>query len=660
MLLIDFEVDIKGDKMFELALNHIKKYMDSTLVLEDINFQIYSGEKVGIVGVNGSGKTTILKLIAGILPLNCYPGSRSLGYDEGSISMPRDARVSYLNQIPEYPEGYTVEDVLKSAFASLFEMEKSLRKMEAEMGSVSEDLLDRYMREYSSLMIKYENEGGYDIAEKMSRVCSGLKLDEVFLKRQFSLLSGGEKTTVILGKILLDSPDILLLDEPTNHLDIDAIEWLEVYLKNYSGIVIVVSHDRYFLDNVVEKIIEIEDMVSSTYKGNYSDYTRQKEELMMTQFANFKEQQKQIAAMKKAIKDLRDWAMRSDNGKFFRRAASIQKKLDKMEKIEKPKFDRSNMKLSFSTSSRSGNETIIISSLFKKYDDKNIFDDASLMVEYGESLALIGANGSGKTTLFKMLLGEESPCSGKVSFGSNVMHAYLPQVIKFDDEEMTVLESFRDNKDISEGKAREYLSKYMFYGPTPFKKVRHLSGGERVRLKLANLLYEDVNVLLLDEPTNHLDIDSIETLEDALSSFKGTVVFISHDRYFIKKMAERIVAIESGKLKSYDYGYDEYRDKKKKAAEEIEKKSKADKTPKSDKKPPVEKVLSEKQIQKSKETKRLRLENEIKVLEQELELIEKGMNENPMDFENLNDLYKKRQNLSEKIEMLMGEWMELS
>ena len=265
--------------MFELSLNHIKKYMDATLILEDITFQIYSGEKVGIVGPNGCGKSTVMKLIAGILPLNCYPGSKSLGYDEGWIAMPKEATVSYLDQIPEYPISYSVLDVLRAAFADLFEMEAQLRTMELEMNHLEGEALELVLRKYSETVHLFEHKGGYQISEKMNRVCTGLKFDETFLNRSFELLSGGEKTTVVLGKILLDNPDILLLDEPTNHLDIDAIEWLEGYLKQYAGIVIIVSHDRYFLDNVVEKIIEIEDMYCTTFRGNYSSYTAQKEEL---------------------------------------------------------------------------------------------------------------------------------------------------------------------------------------------------------------------------------------------------------------------------------------------------------------------------------------------------------------------------------------------
>lgn len=309
--------------MFELSLINVKKYMEATLVLKNINFQVYSGEKVGIVGVNGSGKTTILKLIAGVLPMDyCvgYPGATSPGYDEGFINKPREATCAYLEQIPQYENGVKVIDVLKLAFEEIYSIEDKMREIEEEMKSLKGDSLEKALKQYSHLLHIYEINGGYNTEEKLSRICTGLKFSESFLNKEFNLLSGGEKTTVILGKLLIDNPDILLLDEPTNHLDMEAIEWLESYLKSYNGIVIIVSHDRYFLDNVVNKIIEIEDMESITYKGNYSDYVKQKEENILEQIHNYKEQQKEIKNIEKTIKELRDWAMRADNTKFFKRA----------------------------------------------------------------------------------------------------------------------------------------------------------------------------------------------------------------------------------------------------------------------------------------------------------------------------------------------------
>lgn len=640
--------------MFELSLDGIKKYMDANLILEDITFQVYAGEKVGIVGANGSGKSTILKLIAGIEPMNyCvgYPGATSPGYDEGFISIPRDATRAYLEQIPQYPEGLKVIDVLNLAFEEAHSIEREMHKLEDKMKALEGAELEKVLRQYSDLVQLYEVNGGYDIEEKLGKICTGLKFDDSFLNKDFSLLSGGEKTTVVLGKLLIDNPDILLLDEPTNHLDMDSIEWLEGYLKAYKGIVIIVSHDRYFLDNVVTKIVEIEDMKSIAYKGNYSSYVNQKEENMRIQYENFREQQKKINAMEKTVKDLRDWAMRADNNKFFRRAASIQIKLDKMDKIEKPIFEKQNMKLNLKSAQRSGNETIKAIELSKSFEDKVIFKDANLLINFSERVALIGPNGCGKTTFLKLLLGEEQPDNGVVELGANVMAAYLPQKITFKNEELTVLECFREDISILEGKAREYLSKFMFYGKSVFKKVKHLSGGEKIRLKLGKLLYEDINLLILDEPTNHLDIDSIETFEEALEEFKGTIFFISHDRYFINKIGERVIAVEDNVLKSYSGNYDYYKSVKDELNLKVPKE-------------PVikaEKIKKPRNIDESKkkEAEKAKAEKRVESLENEIRELDLAMSNSLLDYEELNKLYCRKEELNKELDIVMEAWLSL-
>lgn len=647
--------------MFELSLVNVKKYMEATLVLKNINFQIYSGEKVGIVGVNGSGKTTVLKLIAGILPMDyCvgYPGATSPGYDEGFINKPSGATCAYLEQIPQYENGIKVIDVLKMAFSEVYEIEEKMHKLEDEMKVLKGEELERSLKQYSRLVQSYEVKGGYNTEEKLAKICTGLKFTQNFLDKEFNLLSGGEKTTVILGKLLMDNPDILLLDEPTNHLDMDSIEWLERYLNNYDGIVIIVSHDRYFLDNVVSKIIEIEDMESKTYKGNYSSYVKQKEEKLLEQMHNYKEQQKEIKSMESTIKDLRDWAIRADNSKFFKRAASMEKRLERMksnEDAQKPKIENKTMKLNFKNSERSGEETIKAKGLCKSYIDKVIFNEADLLINFKERVALVGPNGSGKTTFLKMLLGEEAPDKGTVELGDNVKVGYLPQVITFDNEEYTVIQAFRDDISILEGQAREYLSKFMFFGNSVFKKVKALSGGERIRLKLSMLLYEDINLLILDEPTNHLDIDSIETLEEALEEFKGTIFFISHDRYFINKIGERIIAIEDNKFKSYLGNYDYYKEiqDRVKLEKEINDLQKEKVIKKEKKKKEIDEV-------KKRENEIKKLEIKIQKLEKELEGIELTMSNLELNCEELNELFSKKEELSEELEKVMEEWIELN
>lgn len=647
--------------MFELSLVNVKKYMEATLVLKNINFQIYSGEKVGIVGVNGSGKTTVLKLIAGILPMDyCvgYPGATSPGYDEGFINKPSGATCAYLEQIPQYENGIKVIDVLKMAFSEVYEIEEKMHKLEDEMKVLKGEELERSLKQYSRLVQSYEVKGGYNTEEKLAKICTGLKFTQNFLDKEFNLLSGGEKTTVILGKLLMDNPDILLLDEPTNHLDMDSIEWLERYLNNYDGIVIIVSHDRYFLDNVVSKIIEIEDMESKTYKGNYSSYVKQKEEKLLEQMHNYKEQQKEIKSMESTIKDLRDWAIRADNSKFFKRAASMEKRLERMksnEDAQKPKIENKTMKLNFKNSERSGEETIKAKGLCKSYIDKVIFNEADLLINFKERVALVGPNGSGKTTFLKMLLGEEAPDKGTVELGANVKVGYLPQVITFDNEEYTVIQAFRDDISILEGQARKYLSKFMFFGNSVFKKVKALSGGERIRLKLSMLLYEDINLLILDEPTNHLDIDSIETLEEALEEFKGTIFFISHDRYFINKIGERIIAIEDNKFKSYLGNYDYYKEiqDRVKLEKEINDLQKEKVIKKEKKKKEIDEV-------KKRENEIKKLEIKIQKLEKELEGIELTMSNLELNYEELNELFSKKEELSEELEKVMEEWIELN
>lgn len=627
--------------MIELALNGVVKYFGANLVLKNITFEVHGGERVGLVGRNGSGKSTIMKLISG-----------DEMQDKGSIMLKKGTKIGYLAQIPEYPIGCKVGEVLNIAFSKLDILEEQMKKLELTMNLLQGTELERTLMQYSELQHEYELAGGYEKEEKLSKVCKGLRFNSSFLDQAFDTLSGGEKTTVILGKLLLENPGLMLLDEPTNHLDVMAIEWLEEYLKTYKGMVIIVSHDRYFLDRVVTKIVEVEDMESETYKGNYSTFVNAKENKMMLQFEAYEDQQKKIKAMEKAIKELRDWAIRADNNKFFRRAASMQLRLNKIEKIEKPVLEKTNIKLTFNNSDRSGQEVIKIDSLFKSFENKELLMGAELLIRFGERIALIGGNGTGKSTIIKLLLGEELADRGSTSLGANVKVGYLPQNIVFSNEELTVLECFRDGITISEGKAREYLAKYLFYGENVYKKVKSLSGGEKSRLKLGKLLYEDINLLILDEATNHLDIDSIETLEEALEGFKGTIFFVSHDRYFINKLCSGIVAIEDKKLVNYMGNYEYYRQKEDESIQGI-KEIKQDRKEKPKKSKNVDEDMKN-------EKEKIKLEEGIDKLEIEIKIIDEKMNSLSSDYIELKKCYEEKLVLQKNLEELTEKWLTLA
>lgn len=621
--------------MIELALNNVTKFFGATEVLTNITFEIQDSEKVGIVGGNGSGKSTILKIIAGIEQA-----------DNGAIMLKKGSTLGYLDQIPVYPKDYTVIDVLNVAFKDTDIIEEEMKRLENKMIEFKDSELERALKQYSTLQQKYEIAGGYEKEEKLSKVCIGMNFGPEFLNQAFDTLSGGEKTTIILGKILLENPNLLLLDEPTNHLDVETVEWLEEYLKNYKGMVLIVSHDRYFLDRVVTKIIEIEDMESDTYIGNYTEYVKEKENRLVLEFEAYQEQEKKIKAMEKAIKELRDWAIRADNNKFFKRAASMQKRLDKIQKLDKPLLERQNMKLNIQNSERSGGDVIKVKGLLKSFENKTLFNEADLLIRFGEKVALIGGNGTGKTTLLKILLREESEYSGIADLGANIRIGYLPQQVVFKDEDMTVLECFRDGITISEGKAREYLAKFLFMGNSVFKKVKSLSGGEKSRLKLSKLLFEDINLLILDEPTNHLDIDSIETLEETLLLFQGTILFISHDRYFINKLCSKVVALEDQKFTNFLGNYEYYREKRyeNKQSQEVKLKLKKEKP---------ERIVDE---DKKIEIKRIKLEENISVLEEKLKNLQEHMSSLGNDYEGLKKCLEEETIIKEELEGLMEEW----
>lgn len=627
--------------MIQLAVKEIEKFFGGNRVLSNITFEIQSGERVGLIGRNGTGKTTIFKIIAGIEK-----------EDKGSISIRKNSTIGYLDQIPNYPEQFKVKDVLKTAFETQYEIDRKLKALEVEMSRLEGRELEYTLRTYGELNELYEAKGGYEIEENMSKVCSGLKFNDEFLNRAFVSLSGGEKTIVILGKILLQKPDMLLLDEPSNHLDMSSIEWLEGYLKAYKGTVMIISHDRYFLDKVVTKIVEIEEGETSFYDGNYSYYVKEKQRRVFEQFEAYKDQQKKIKAMEKAIKQLRQWAIQGDNEKFFKRAESMQKRLDKIQKIDKPLIEQPKIQLDFGDADRSGKDVVNIKGLCKSFGEKNILENLNFNIRYGERVALIGDNGSGKSTVIKTLLGEVEVDYGEAKLGSNIKIGYLPQNIVFNNEELTVLEVFREDINILEGPARGILAKFLFYGESVFKKVKNLSGGEKSRLKLCKLIQNETNLLILDEPTNHLDIDSRENLEEALMEFSGTILFISHDRFFINKLAERVCELEDKKIISYQGNYEYYKEKKnemnKGKAETYEKEKKTKN------KESIEKQVSNNKIKEAK-----RLEDIIQELEIKLKAINSQMNDSGNEYYKLLELDKERVKIQQELDLTIEKWMEV-
>ena len=568
--------------MIQLALNNVKKSYGINDILKDITFEVRDKERIGIVGENGCGKTTLFKLITGIEEI------------DGGIISKTNKNIGYLEQIPNYKENLKVSQVIKIAFSDVYDIEEKMHKLEEKM---QEEVLESDLKKYSKLQEKYELLEGYKTNEKYNRICKGLKFTEEFINKKFSVLSGGEKTLVLLAKILLENYTLLLLDEPTNHLDMESIKWLEEYLLEYEGSVVIISHDRYFLDRVVNKIVEIDEGISKTYEGNYTRYLKEKEEEEIKLFEQYKSQQKIIKAMKESIHRLKEYgAVSKSPEKFYKRAKAIQKRLDKLEKIEKPK-EKSNMKLNLVEGKRSGNDVVKAKKIVKKYNNKIIFNKASLNIYYKEKVALIGNNGVGKTTFINCLLGKEKLEDGKLELGSNTSIGYLEQQVKFKNEDDTVLNYFREGYKITEEEARTYLAKFMFYGETVYEKLNSLSGGERSRIRLAKMIYSNINFLILDEPTNHLDIYSIEVLEEALLNYKGTILIVSHDRYFIDKIANKIIELKNGKFTTYDTNYTEYLEKIK-LEENIEK----EKTPKEVVKKERIKYRSEKDIKKFKRT----------------------------------------------------------
>ncbi len=536
--------------MIEIELNNIIKNYGLKNVLNGMNLTLKTGERAAIIGCNGAGKSTVLKIIM-----------KQENISAGTINIRKNATIGILRQIYEYEEtNPNVYTFLQRSFEHFFELETKLKKLEDEMSYEKDDeKISELLQKYGNVQQKYIQMGGYDIQEKFNKICSGLQINEKMLNQNYNDLSGGEKTIVNLGALLLKEPSILLLDEPTNHLDMEKLEWLEKFLKEYKGTILMVSHDRYFLDKIATKTILLENGKEKIYFGNYSYFLKEDEKRTLAEFENYKNQQKMIKKMKESIKTLRKFGELAKNEMFFKRAKSIEKKLAKIEQLPQVDLEQKtllNFKLNID--SRSGKDVVIINNLNKNFESKNIFENANLQIHYGEKIALIGKNGTGKSTLLKIIMNEDCEYTGEIKIGQSVNIGYIPQEIKFEDDNQTILNFFEQFDNRNETEIRTSLAKYMFRGNDVFKKVSSLSGGEKVRLILAKLLKQNINFLILDEPTNHIDIETRELLEEAIKEYSGTVLFVSHDRYFINNLAERIVEVKEKRLFSYVGNYDEY------------------------------------------------------------------------------------------------------
>ncbi|KQL35869.1 ribosomal protection-like ABC-F family protein [Psychrobacillus sp. FJAT-21963] len=527
------------------TIKDVSKMLGGNTIFESLSLSIKTGEKLGIVGRNGSGKTTLFKLIIG-----------SEAPDKGVISFKKGTKIGYLAQIPTFSDEVTGMDVLNSAFEKLKALQTKMQQLEEKLSCTDQPNMEKLLQEYGDVQEDFTNQGGYSLDSEIDKVIQGLQLSS-FVHQSFSNLSGGEQTKIMLGKLLLSQPDLLLLDEPTNHLDLFAVEWLEQYLVNYTGTVVIISHDRFFLDQVITKVADLEDGELTLYHGNYSSYIVNKEERLMREFQEYEEQQKKIKKMKEAIKRLRQWANEAvpPNPGLHRQARNMERALERMEKLRKPIIDPKKMSLSFEAASRSGKEVVIMDNVSKSFGNKVLLHKSNLYVYWKERVAIVGRNGTGKSTILRLLLGETLADEGNARIGSNVRIGFLSQHFEILNPKERLIDVFRSEVSVVEAEARHILAKFMFYGPDVFKRVGDLSGGERMRLRLAQLMHQDINLLILDEPTNHLDIESREVLEDALEDFQGTILCVSHDRYFLNKLFHRTVWLDSGNMTTFEGPY---------------------------------------------------------------------------------------------------------
>ena len=634
-----------------LNATNISKSFGSNEIIKDANFLVNEHEKVAIVGVNGAGKTTLLKILTG-----------EEHADSGNVILAKDAKLGYLRQINNVDSTLSIIDELYTVIEHILNMEKRMLEMQEQMQHLSGEALEELYSSYTALTHSYELMDGYAAKSKVIGILKGLGFDENDFDRKINTLSGGQKTRVFLAKLLLEEPDIILLDEPTNHLDLRSIEWLESYLLNYKGAVIIVSHDRYFLDKIVSKVIDIENAEVQMYSGNYSDFSAKKQMLLDAKMKEYLNQQQEIKHQEAVITKLKQF----NREKSIKRAESRQKQLEKIDRVEAPITHIENMKLSLDISKESGKDVLTVHNLAKSFDEKHLFSNINFEIKRGERVAIIGDNGTGKTTLLKIINGLLSPDTGEVICGSNVSIAYYDQEHQVLHMDKTLFDEISDTyPDMYNTQIRNILAAFLFTGEDVFKKIGDLSGGERGRVSLVKLMLSKANFLLLDEPTNHLDILSKDVLESALNSFPGTICYVSHDRYFINKTATRILDLTGNRLLNYIGNYDYYIEKR----EAVE--GAANLSVNNIEEKPAEVSDSKQewienknaQAQKKKITNALnKCEKEIEKIEEKLGLIDEEF-ANPEISSNvgkLMELQKEKTALEEKLEKLMNEWEELT
>ena len=620
--------------MIDIAVSSLVKSFDlGKNILDGLSFSVNAGERVGILGHNGCGKTTLFRIIAGELP-----------YDEGELMVAPTRRLGLISQIPVFPEGWTTEDVLKHAHRHLYGISRRMDELTEQM---ERDQSPALLREYDRLSEDFRRLGGYDMETDRNRVANGLQIPASMRSQPFDSLSGGERTRVNLARLILEDTDILLLDEPTNHLDLRATEWLEDYLLHFKGTVLAISHDRYFLDKVVQRCIEIDEGRAEFYSGGYSFYVEERQRRFEEKLKKYEKDQAKIEQLTRAAEQMHLWAFMG-NDKLHKRAFSMERRIEKLSRSEKP-AEWKKISVKFREREFNGDEALVIEGLSKRFGEKRLFSDLSLSVAGAERIALIGDNGSGKSTLIKMIMGQEAPDEGYLYMGPAVRAAYLPQIVSFSEPSRSALDTMLYDCRCQPQEARDRLAAFGFRGEDVFTPVGALSGGEKSRLRLCMLMGSDINLLILDEPTNHLDIASREWMEDALADYAGTLLFVSHDRYFIEKFAGRIWAMEDGGISDFRGGYQDFCAWRERRAVFIqtEKAAKKKKEPKKPRSPGTDKLLA-------------RTEREIGKLEEKIAALDAESEKYAADYQKLLEIDSEKEPLNEELMALYEKWEALS